>query len=303
MRMPVVYLSIIFVMVLWGFNVTAIKIIVEQFSPVTITSLRILLAAIVVWGILCWQKQIRLPNSKEALYILLASLTGVLGHHFFLSVGLTETTASSTGLILGTVPLTTSIFAAIMLKERLSVLKVIGLLLGLFGVAIIVLKRNTGELGINIGDIYIFLAVLSQAISFIYIKKASATMKASLITGFMLLVGSFLLFITSSMMEPNGIASLKNGTTLGWIVFLASGILATGIGHFIYNRAIQYVGAGKTSIFLNMTPFFALIGAYLFLGEVIKIEQILAFILIVVSVFLGSGLGGRYVYRKTRNLK
>ncbi|MGY0692191.1 EamA family transporter [Virgibacillus sp. FSP13] len=54
--MPVVYSSIVFVMVLWGFNVIAIKIIVEQFSPVTITALRIFLASPVVWIIL-WRKE------------------------------------------------------------------------------------------------------------------------------------------------------------------------------------------------------------------------------------------------------
>ncbi|WP_267894868.1 DMT family transporter [Lentibacillus sp. Marseille-P4043] len=153
------------------------------------------------------------------------------------------------------------------------------------------------------GDLYIFLAVLSQALSFIYIKRASATMKSSLITGSMLLIGSFLLFVVSIVMEPAGLSSLKNGTIVGWTVFLASGILATGIGHFLYNGAIQHIGAGRTSIFLNMSPFFALLGSVLFLGEVISIVQILAFVLIVVSVILGSGLGDRYVYRRRRDLK
>src|SRR5690625_2536429 len=173
MRLSVIYATVVFVMILWGFNVVAIKVIVEQFPAVTITSMRIFIAAIVVWLILWLKKQVRLPNQKEFIYLLLATFTGVVGHHYFLSVGLTMTTASNSGLILGTVPLTTSFLAAIMLKERLSVLRIIGLLIGLFGVAMIVLQGAGGSLSINEGDVFIAIAVIAQALSFIFIKQTS----------------------------------------------------------------------------------------------------------------------------------
>ena len=294
MRLPIIYASIVFVMILWGFNVVAIKVIVEAFPTVTITSLRIFIAAIVVWLILGSKREIRLPNKNEIVFILLATFTGVVGHHYFLSEGLTMTTASNSGLILGTVPLTTSFLAAIMLKEKLSVLRIIGLFIGLFGVGMIVLQ-GAGGLSINGGDVYIAIAVIAQALSFIFIKQTSETMKASLITGYMLLIGSIFLFLLSLGLEPNSLHLLKDGTSVDWLAFLMSGILATGVGHFLYNNAIPHIGPGKVSIFNNMTPFFALIGSSLFLNEDILLSQVLAFILIVVSVILGSGLGDRYI--------
>lgn len=282
-------------MVLWGFNVVAIKVVVEQFPAVTITSMRIFIAATVVWLILGFKKQIRLPSRSEFIYLLLATFTGVVGHHYFLSIGLTETTASNSGLILGTVPLTTSILAAIMLKERLSVLRILGLLIGLVGVTIIVLHGTGENLAINKGDVYIAFAVITQALSFIFIKQASETMKASLITGYILLIGACFLFLIALILEPNKLPLLKDGTTIAWGAFLISGILATGIGHYLYNNAIPYIGPGRVSIFNNMTPFFALIGSSLFLNERILPIQILAFVLIVISVILGSGLGDRFI--------
>ena len=298
LKLSAIYASIVFVMILWGFNVVAIKVIVEEFPAVTITSLRIFIAAIVVWLILGLQKDIRLPKRKEFIFILLATFTGVVGHHYFLSVGLTETTASNSGLILGTVPLTTSILAAIMLKERLSALRIIGLFIGLIGVSVIVLHGAGDHLAINGGDVYIAFAVITQALSFIFIKQTSETMKASLITGYMLLIGSFFLFLISLVMEPGQLPLLKDGTAIAWGAFLISGILATGIGHYLYNNAIPHIGPGRVSIFNNMTPFFALIGSSLFLNEKILPVQILAFILIVVSVILGSGLGDRYLLKR-----
>ncbi len=285
-------------MIMWGFNVIAIKIIVGEFSAVTITSFRIFLAAIIVCSVLIVKKQIRIPNKKEFLYIILVSITGVLGHHYFLSVGLTQTTASNSGLVLGTVPLFTAILATIMLKEKLSLIKIIGIVFGLLGVSTVILIGNTNGVTFNIGDIYIFFAVLSQAISFIYIKKATETMGAIFVTGLTLLIGSFLLFGLSLVLEPNGLQSLKDGTAAGWSVFLASAIFATAVGQFLYNHAIQYIGPGKSSIFMNLSPFFALIGSFFFLGESIFVAHFFGFILIVTGVLLGSGIADRFIYKK-----
>jgi len=298
MREKLLYVQLLFVMMIWGFNVIAIKIIVQQFSAVTITSLRIFLAAIVVWLLLLNQKKIRLPQKREIQFILLAMVTGIVGHHYFLSVGLIGTTAVNAGLIFGIVPLLTSILAALMLREPLTFLRIIGIIIGIIGVSIIVL---TGKQGIYLsnGDLYIFIAVIFQALSFIYIKKATKTMDAVLTTAYMLLVGSFFLFIISLIIEPDGLSSLKNGTILGWSVFLLSAIIATGLGQILYNHAIQYIGAGKTAIFLNISPFFSLIGSYLFLGEHISITHIFGFILIVGSVLLGSGIADHYIYKRT----
>lgn len=298
MSRNLVFVQLLFVMILWGFNVVAIKIIVEQFSAVTITSLRIFLASVVVWLFLWIKKKIRIPQNKEFLYILLASLLGVAGHHFFLSVGLTKTTASNAGLILGSVPLFTSMLAAWMLKERLTLIRIIGVTLGLIGVSIVVLAEHHG-IHLGFGDIYIFFAVITQALSFIYIKKATETMEAGLVTAIMLIIGSLLLFIISLLLEPSGLNSLKNGTVLEWLVFLVSAILVTGIGQLLYNHSIQQIGAGKAAIFINISPFFSLLGSFLFLGEIITLVHIFGFILIVGSVILGSGLADHYIYKKS----
>lgn len=298
MRSSLIYGQLILVMVVWGFNVIAIKVIVGEFAAVTITSFRIFLAAVVVYLILYLRKEVRLPKKNEIIYILLIALTGVVAHHFFLSVGLTKTNASSSGLILGTVPLFTSILASFMLKEKLSFMRILGIFFGLLGVSLIILVGNIDGFIFNLGDIYILLAVLTQAISFIYIKKTTETMSSRLVTGMTLLIGSILLFIISLIMEPNGLASLKDGSMLGWIVFLASAVLATAIGHFLYNHAIQYIGPSKSSIFMNLSPFFALVGSALFLGEQIFITHFFGFIFIVAGVVLGSGLVDKYINQK-----
>ncbi|WP_243291485.1 DMT family transporter [Bacillus sp. FJAT-47783] len=294
MSKALLYLLMLGIMMLWGFNVIAIKVIVEVFDPVTITAFRIFIAGLVVMMMVMVAKEMRKMTKMEWIYISIASVTGVLGHHLFLAVGLSYTTASNAGLILGLVPLMTTLFAALFLKDRLTLSKILGISLGFLGVSFIILNGNNEVARVSKGDLFIFLSVVAQAISFIFIKKGTATLHSRLMTGWMLLIGSIALFITSIIMEPNGFQTLQKGTIPVWAIFLASAVLATAIGHSMYNRAIYHLGPGETALFINLTPFFSLIGSYLFLGEHISSLQLIGFVFIIFGVLLGTGTIGAH---------
>ncbi|RBW68976.1 DMT family transporter [Bacillus taeanensis] len=289
MQKAIFYILLLLVMVIWGLNVVAIKIVVEAFSPVMITSMRIFTAFLVVMPILYLRKDFCKLTKEEGFLIFVAAVTGIFGHHFFLSVGLTKTTASNAGLILGLVPLSTSLLAMLLLGDRITLFKFLGIICGITGVSFVVLAGDSQIGFISVGDFYIFLAVITQAVSFIFIKKATKTVQSRLVTGYMQFIGALLLFIVSIRLEPSGFSTLKEGSMTAWIVFLASAVLATGLGHLIYNKAIHHLGAGETAIFINLSPFFALLGSAFFLGENIMITQVFGFFFIVVGVLLGTG--------------
>ncbi|MRH42558.1 EamA family transporter [Aquibacillus halophilus] len=280
---------LILVMILWGLNVVAVKFLVEYFPPILMQGARVFIAAIAVFIVLFFIRDLRKLNKKEWIYILIASLLGQLFHHGFLAVGLTETTASNSSIILGLIPLTTAILAMFFLNERLTFLKIIGIILGLSGVSIVIIYNNGGMGLVSKGDLFVFIAMVSQASSFIVIKKATISLSAKQMTAVMLLVGSLLLLSVSFILEPKGSTNLSVVPMGVWAVLISSAILATGLGHILYNLAINQIGAGQTAIFNNLIPFFALIGSFLLLGETIQMSQLVGFLLIVIGVLLGTG--------------
>ncbi|WP_313237253.1 DMT family transporter [Sporosarcina ureae] len=284
-----VIITLVLVMFTWGINVSALKYLVTYFDPITMTSMRILSAAVLVFVILFFLKKIRLPRNREWLYIVGGAATNVVMHHFFLAEGLSKTSAANGGLILGLGPLLTATLAVFILKEKITGVRALGFLFGGIGVSIVVLG-GSGKLGeMSFGDVEIFLSILSQAISFMLIKKASKTMDARLLTGYMMLVGSVILVIIALIKEPGGFVELSKGTPTVWGVFLFSALIATAVGHMAYNSAIQTIGAARASIFLNFNTFFALIGASIFLGESIYPAHFIGLVFIVAGVILGSG--------------
>ncbi|MQR95904.1 DMT family transporter [Fictibacillus phosphorivorans] len=284
------YVILFLVMVVWGLNVTATKILVTNFLPVTITGIRVLTAGLTVFLLLSIIKKVRWLTKKEFRYVFLASIFNVVAHHYFLSIGLTETTATNGGLIMGMSPLLTTILAISFLGTPLTLLKSIGLLLGFSGVAFIVLEGNSQVAGISFGDGYILLSVLTQAVSFILIKRVAHTLDPRLMTGYMMVMGSLFLIVIGLIEEPQGFAGVvENSTVSLWLIYFASACIATAVGHMLYNEAIGKIGASEASIFINLNPFFALVGAYLFLDEQILFQHIFGFLLIITGVLLGSG--------------
>ncbi|MFC0236745.1 DMT family transporter [Fictibacillus phosphorivorans] len=284
------YVILFLVMVVWGLNVTATKILVTNFLPVTITGIRVLTAGLTVFLLLSIIKKVRWLTKKEFWYVFLASIFNVVAHHYFLSIGLTETTATNGGLIMGMSPLLTTILAISFLGTPLTLLKSIGLLLGFSGVAFIVLEGNSQVAGISFGDGYILLSVLTQAVSFILIKRVAHTLDPRLMTGYMMVIGSLFLIVIGLIEEPQGFAGVVENSTFSlWLIYFASACIATAVGHMLYNEAIGKIGASEASIFINLNPFFALVGAYLFLGEQILFQHVFGFLLIITGVLLGSG--------------
>lgn len=283
------YSLLIFVMATWGLNVVAVKYLVSHFPPVMMQGLRIGLAGLCAIIILYFLKDLRKLNKQEWLWTSIAAVFGQVIHHSLLAIGLIETTASNASLILGLIPLTTAVFAMVFLRDRLTWLRFLGILSGFTGVTFVVLSPGEGVSGISAGDLLVFLSMASQALSFIIIKKVTTTLSARQMTGVMLLMGAVSLTVVSYFTEPFTAEPLLEATGMLWFVFLSSAILATGLGHILFNAAIQKIGAGQTAVFNNLVPFFALIGSFFLLGESVYMSQLAGFVFIVAGVLLGTG--------------
>src|SRR5699024_8861960 len=178
-------------------NVSALKVIVENFMPVTITSLRIFVASLTALLILAFSGLVRLPKKSEWLYIIGGAFLSVVFHHYFLAEGLTKTSATNTGLILGLGPLLTVVFSMIFLRRKPTIIQFIGFVFGTLGVSTKYLVGSGGIHSINLGAINTLLSFTSQSLSFILINLASETLDLQLLTGYMLLICSFFLFLIS----------------------------------------------------------------------------------------------------------
>lgn len=284
-----IYILLFIVMASWGFNVAALATLVREIDPMTMTAFRVMTAGVMVLILSKFMGIFRLPTKDEWKTILLISLFSVVLHHTFMAIGLTKTTGVNAGIILGAAPLVTMVLSMIFMKNHVSNLRILGFIAGFVGIIFTSLAGVGGISAISIGDGYVFLCMVAQAISFILIGKLNPTFDPRLLTGYILISGSLIIFILGMLVEQD-IAQLGKlfSPKLGSI-FLFSSIIATAVGHMIYNYAVKNVGPAETTIFVNLNTMFALIGSALFLGEPILRDHFIGLGLIVVGVFAGSG--------------
>ena len=172
-----VYSILILVMLIWGMNVSWMKLIITSGDPLTLQGLRVFFAALTVFLILKLMKQPLTVINMPWKYILLGCFFGVICHHGFFAYGIEQTTAMKTAIISGMSPLFTAFVAVIFKDTIMTRTKVIGFLLGGIGVLVAIVRDFSDLLDWSLGDVYIFLSFFLQAFSFIAIRRATRTMQ------------------------------------------------------------------------------------------------------------------------------
>ncbi len=286
-------------MLMWGANLSALKVLVEVIDPILLTAFRVLVAGLAVL-LICYVMGIfRWPMKFEWLIMFYIGTFNVVLHHSFVAIGLENTSGVNASLILGLMPLATVLMAVIFLRQRVNWLRSLGFILGFVGVALTTLTGEGGLGAISFGDLFVFLGVIVQGFSFVLISKLKPTFDPRLITGYMMVFGSVFIFLLSFMFK----ADVQELTLLiDWklgAVFLFSAILASAFGHMTYNFAIKKVGPAESAIFINLNTLFAITGAALFLNEEITLMHLAGFVLILIGVFFGTG-ALEYLLQKRR---
>lgn len=295
-----IYVLLLVVMLFWGLNVVALKLLVSYFSPFVMTSIRIFIAGICVLIILALLKKLILPQKHHWKWIFLASMLGVVLHHLLLSVGLAETSAVKGSIIIGFSPLMTAILALLFGFNKFNVLTFLGFVLGAFGVSISVLNGGSVGTTLSVGDFCILLSILSQAFSFLIIKKVSSDFESIVLTGYMLIVGSVVLLLTSLIVDPSGFVHFVDAPLKAYMLLIGSALFATAIGHMIYNFAISKIGPAETAIFGNFSTVFGLLGSAILLHEAITFIQIIGCICIIIGVLFGTGTIEAFIKSRLR---
>jgi drug/metabolite transporter (DMT)-like permease len=112
-------------------------------------------------------------NRKDLLFLFGCSFFGVVINQTLFLVGLDMTTPVNSSIILSTNPIFAFVFAALILKERITFLKGTGLAIGLSGVLLLILQNGVPDLGSStfLGDLFSMVNTISWAFYTVVIKR------------------------------------------------------------------------------------------------------------------------------------
>ena len=274
-------LAIIF----WGASFIATKYLLDELTPETIISMRLILAISLLLTIALLQKRDFSINLKSHGYILLLAMIAVF--HLWIQVtGLKFTTASNTGWIIGTAPIFMALLGLFFFKEKLNALKVTGIIIATFGLLMLVGNGNPANIDLikNKGDLLVLASAFTWGIYSMVNKKIS--LNYSPVMTILYLFIMMAIIIIPFTINDSAIKSVINLSGIGWVAILFLGLLCSGVAYVIWAYALREMESAKVGAYLYFEPFVTVIAAWILLREDITLFMILSGLIITAGVFL-----------------
>ncbi|PIG93935.1 DMT family transporter [Gloeocapsopsis sp. IPPAS B-1203] len=266
---------------LWGSSYLFIRITVPALGVFFTISLRVIVAAcaLSLYGLFTQQ----LPNLKTRWlsYFLLGLLNNAIPF-ILIAIAVANLNASIAAILNATTPLFTAIIAAIWLKEPLDRRKIVGLLLGIVGVAILVgWSPLSLSLPVIIGWISALIAALFYGIAAVYARRKFMDNRATETAIGQLIGSSVLLFPATFVSIPSTIPS--SGVILA-VVTLAT--VCTAFAYLLYFQLISNAGATPAATVTFLIPVFSLLFGKMLLSEPVNFGVIVGLLTILLSIRL-----------------
>ena len=276
---------------IWSGNFIIARGVIKVIPPVTLAFYRWLAATVIILPFAWKYFFAELKIVKQSpWFFLLAAITGVSVFNTLVYIAGHYSSAINMA-ILGTCssPIMSVILARIFLKEKISPLRIIGMIICISGILLLLSNGNIQNLisfRFTKGDWWILAAALTFAIYNTSVKKKPAGIHPVNFLFSIFLLGTIILlpFYLSELNNKGGI--VVNAANLSAILYL--GIGASVICFLIWNKAIVAIGSGRTALFGNLIPVFSSIEAVFFLGEKITSIHIISFILVVAGLLIAN---------------
>lgn len=278
---------------IYGINYTVAKdVMPEYLTPNGFIMVRVLGAVSMFWALSFVLKVREEIDSKDWLRLGLAGLFGVAVNQLFFFQGLSLTTPINAAIIMTINPVMVLLIAAIILRNRITLTKTAGIVLGLSGALVLTLYKNGEWIMPNfsgdtaLGDLLVLINATSYAIYLVVVKPLMAKYEPLTVVKWVFAFG--LLYVL-----PFGFNELIN---FNWGSFppfiygeIAFVVIGTTFFAYLFNMfGLKNLSPSVVSIYIYLQPFLATLFALAWGSDSLSVSQIMAACLVFGGVYLVS---------------
>lgn len=263
-----------------------IKIAVQEIGPITLVSFRVLFGLLFGLILLLIQRP-RLPRDiKSWLPVLILGISNVAIPFFLISWGEKSIDSAVASILDATVPLFTILAAHYLLHDdKMTVPKVVGLLIGFVGVVVLMSKDVGASSSSILGQLAVVLASIFYAGSSIYARKATEDTPVIARSTGPLISSTVVMWLTTIVIEkPIKIPQLP----ITWIALLWLGILGSGFAFVLLYYLIHEIGPTRATMVTYLFPLGGVVLGVLFLHEQLSWQLLAGGALIVGSLVVAN---------------
>ena len=274
---------------LWGASFMFIKVAVAEIEPTAMMATRLLLAGAILLAVLA----IRVGLARAAAELRAAGLPAVVlgainGAAPFTLIAWGEKHVDSgiAGIANASVPIFVTLLAIrFRASERVTGLRLAGILLGIVGVAVLTGLHPEGTWWTVAGTLAVVLASFCYACASLFTQNRFSETAPLVVAGASTTAGGLMLLPLGVLQAPGEVPSWE---ALGSVAALT--VVGTVIGVLVFFRMLAAYGSARTSLVTYLLPPFAVFYGVTLLGEPLTLNAVLGLVLILAGVALGSGV-------------
>lgn len=271
---------------IWGGMYVVSKVVMDVIPPFSLITLRLVLGILTLGVILLIRKRWNVaPNQFWQIFGV-----GMVGYGISLGfqfVGTKLSTAANGSLVTSATPAFVLIFAAMILKEKITPRRLLALVIATAGVVAVVDPR-TAQLSSSLflGNLSLIAAALTWALYSVLVRQVTRNVEV-LSTSLIAFAGGLPISIPLGIWEVStqGYGAITPGVIAG-VLFI--GIISTALAMYLWNTAFARLDAGAASLTFFAQPIVGTALGALFLGDKITPLFILGGVLIGVGLLISS---------------
>lgn len=283
-----IYLKLFLTAVLWGGTFVAGRMLAGRITPCSAAFLRFAVASCLLL-LLTWRMEGRWPavSRSQILPLFLLGMTGIFSYNIFFFKGLERISAGRAALIIALNPIFITLCSGLFFRERLTPLKLLGVLISVTGAVIVISRGSIGAIlgeGLGWGEVYILICVVSW-VAFSLIGKAVLSGVTPLVSvTYASAVGALALFVPACL--EGMLPQLGEYPPIVWANVIYLGLFGTVIGFIWYYEGIRAIGPTRAGLFINFVPVSAILLAFWILDEPVTLSLLLGALLVACGVCL-----------------
>ncbi|MBE0478444.1 DMT family transporter [Candidatus Aerophobetes bacterium] len=285
------FFALILTVLVWGSSFAAIKVVLDEISPLGLSFLRSLLATVALLSLVGFAEGfVRLKKAlrEKFCYFIFLGATGVALFNILQNIGIQHTFSGVASVLLATNPIFVLLLGAIFLQERIRSKKLFGILLGFSGCALIIFGGKnitsfflSGSFG---GNLLVLLSALCWGLYVIMNKKILGEYSPLLLTTSAFIFGSLLLFLPYLFSYDVSLFLIISPAC--WLLVIYLGFISSGLTYLLWNYALKRLEASRASVFLFLVPVVAIILGKVLLAEKITLSIVTGAPLVFLGIYL-----------------
>jgi drug/metabolite transporter (DMT)-like permease len=244
----------------WGFNWTAMKVALTGVPPWTFRTLCLGLGSAVLFLVLkAGGHALAIPRGQRARLAVLAFFN-ITCWNLLVAFGMTTIPSGRAAILAYTMPVWAVPLSVWLLGERLEARRVLGLVLGMAGLALL-----AGDAFSSLGTLLVLGAAISWAIGTVLQKRYPMAMPSGAYTAWIMLLGGLPIFVGAMVFDDFG--ELRNVGLRPALGVAYNVLIAFAFAHWAWIKIATAVPVSVFSISMLIIPVVGVLSGMLFLGE------------------------------------